>query len=591
MKMLNKLRFIKIVNPFNSLTGLIGIIFIFAAIFAPNLVSAQPFTCSLENVGAGNPCSGGKTCVFSMSSNSNAHAGDCSAYDWKVCCDNLNNARVTDRSIDPCHSDEVGVISLSDTTNAHIEQYGIGTYSYDVCIEPSPSIGEIICSYESACNPLIETCLASMFQATNSHIAECNSYSTQICCGSPVPSEYDTFGWAWSENIGWISFNCDNPELPSPRCSNSYKVTIDADTGEFSGYAYSENIDWISFNKSDLTGCPSGTCEAKLEADNTVTGWARALAYDGGWDGWIKLRGTAADASPYGVSLNPSTKEFEGYAWGSDVVGWLSFNCENREEATGKTCLDATDPSFNPAVNLVDYQVRTAANIPPYVENLGLNENYCTDEKEKGHIELNWTYRDSDGNSQYKYNLQVDDESSFSAPRIVDLVDIVQIIEPDTTGTSSVFVKPVIIGDNDILYSDQYYWRVQVQDTGESWSEWVEGVSFTTPSHAYPYPDFTWSPESPAVDEEVQFCSVYEEGVCPEDLSESFGGTTISSWLWDFGDGDSDNVQNPVHTYLIPGPYSASLEITDSDGFSCERLLDIEAKLPLPWWKEILPRW
>ena len=59
-------------------------------------------------------------------------------------------------------------------------------------------------------------------------------------------------GYAWSPNIGWLSFNCDN----NPPCAQNYGVSINPSTGLFSGYAWSPNIGWVSFNKTDLTGCP-----------------------------------------------------------------------------------------------------------------------------------------------------------------------------------------------------------------------------------------------------------------------------------------------------------------------------------------------
>ena len=45
----------------------------------------------------------------------------------------------------------------------------------------------------------------------------------------------------------------------------------------------------------------------------------------------------------------------------------------------------------------------------------------------------------------------------------------------------------------------------------------------------------------------------------------------MSSWLWDFGDGTTDNTQNPVHAYQVPGVYYACLTITAnlSNGTVC----------------------
>jgi len=132
-------------------------------------------------------------------------------------------------------------------------------------------------------------------------------------------------GYAWSENIGWISLNST-----SDGSTTSYGVNISpmTGTGMFSGYAWSENIGWISFTSADLTGCPSGTCNAQVNwTTGKVNGWARALANGGGWDGWIKLSDeTNSFWVGNGVKINTSTGEFSGYAWGSDVVGWIDFN-------------------------------------------------------------------------------------------------------------------------------------------------------------------------------------------------------------------------------------------------------------------------
>ena len=132
-------------------------------------------------------------------------------------------------------------------------------------------------------------------------------------------------GYAWSENIGWISFNCTNPGT----CGTSnYGVTVD-NSGLLSGYAWSEHIGWISFNAADTQNCPSPPCKAKLDKTaKKLEGWAKALVADGnGWDGWIHLSGTVSDGSPYGVTV--SSCNYGGYAWGSDVVGWISFGGTN----------------------------------------------------------------------------------------------------------------------------------------------------------------------------------------------------------------------------------------------------------------------
>ncbi len=56
-------------------------------------------------------------------------------------------------------------------------------------------------------------------------------------------SNWDLHGWAWSDKIGWLSFNSAESGSGVP-----YKVSISSDTGDLSGWAWSENIGWVSFN-------------------------------------------------------------------------------------------------------------------------------------------------------------------------------------------------------------------------------------------------------------------------------------------------------------------------------------------------------
>lgn len=154
-------------------------------------------------------------------------------------------------------------------------------------------------------------------------------------------------GYAWSGNIGWISLNCTNTSCTSP--ATNYGLNIDA-SGNVYGYAWSSNIGWIKFGGLASFGFPSGpgtsSTEAKVNGNN-ITGWVRAcgglntvttpqinqttpnsscygVSRTDGWDGWISLSGTG-----YGLninSINTTTSSITGYAWGSDVVGWIQFN-------------------------------------------------------------------------------------------------------------------------------------------------------------------------------------------------------------------------------------------------------------------------
>lgn len=76
-------------------------------------------------------------------------------------------------------------------------------------------------------------------------------------------------------------------------------------------------------------------------------------------------------------------------------------------------------------------------------------------------------------------------------------------------------------------------------------------------------------------------------GFCPEsptsftNLSTSGAGATITTRIWDFGDGNSSTDLNPVHTYATPGVYNVSLMLVNSNG--CEDTLTVPITIyPLP---------
>ncbi len=68
-----------------------------------------------------------------------------------------------------------------------------------------------------------------------------------------------------------------------------------------------------------------------------------------------------------------------------------------------------------------------------------------------------------------------------------------------------------------------------------------------------------------------------------EDKSTIGAGPTVTGWLWDFGDGTTSSLKNPIHSYLTTGTYNVSLISKSSSG--CESLVLIKtfniADLPI----------
>lgn len=143
-------------------------------------------------------------------------------------------------------------------------------------------------------------------------------------------------GWAWSDTIGWIQFDTGKSSLP----------TYNTATGALSGYAWSDNIGWIKFNGLSANNGVGGSSAKTDTSTGIISGWARACAgtssgdctsmvsRSDGWDGWIKF--DTGRSNP--VKIDLVTGDFHGYAWGSDVVGWISFNCMEGSSGAGSVC-------------------------------------------------------------------------------------------------------------------------------------------------------------------------------------------------------------------------------------------------------------
>ena len=157
-------------------------------------------------------------------------------------------------------------------------------------------------------------------------------------------SQVSVIGYAWSDNIGWIQFKSEDGE------QISYGVLYDTQTGQLSGYAWSDNIGWIKFD--ELSSYPgSSPWDAKADTSSgLVSGWARACAgtvpgdctsmtsRTDGWDGWIQFDTGKSNPVTIDLTNGEFRGEFHGYAWGSDVVGWISFNCKEGSLSAGNIC-------------------------------------------------------------------------------------------------------------------------------------------------------------------------------------------------------------------------------------------------------------
>jgi hypothetical protein len=188
-------------------------------------------------------------------------------------------------------------------------------------------------------------------------------------------------GYAWGATtdapyggMGWLNFNCkaptgtDNNSLDSSACagaSGDWGVKIDTTSGKLSGDAWSNNLGWLSFDQKYTSECfndtdtvsPQTATVTNIQNPNggmNIVGWARFIAADqagdnsGGWDGCVSFKDKPVNGpSLYSTNIDYPSGTMSGYAWGSNVVGWISFDCKhcNSQVVLEPDVLGCTDPS------------------------------------------------------------------------------------------------------------------------------------------------------------------------------------------------------------------------------------------------------
>ncbi len=382
-------------------------------------------------------------------------------------------------------------------------------------------------------------------------------------------------GWAWGGTVvGWIS-----PWSPS---AHHYGLNIDPGNNyKLSGHIWSESIGWITFNRGVAGAppandpCPDGSCLGLLDRnDSTLKGWARAVNYGSGWDGWISLSGTGQDNNPYGPKLNLNNRRFEGWAYGGEVIGWISFNC-----LTDPGC-DHTNPNEN-------YFVRTTLEVGPKAVNLSQEWDYCLATL---HPRLVWGVQDG---AQAAYIIEIYSDSGLNS--------LVYRYEAETITMAhrpNINAGQCNIGGNgfqnegvcNLAYLGQYWWRIKVRSAGGQYGPWSGTASFTVGhTHHWPDPKFSFSPDPTAVNQKTLFDST---------ASKAFGGQTIMVWGWTVGGGVSEYVdgtgstsQNPSLVFKEKATYQVTLGVTDSANYGpclLQKSVPVAARA-IYQWREISP--
>ena len=139
----------------------------------------------------------------------------------------------------------------------------------------SSSAGVI--SFDCATTPLGNICASSNYGTCNGP----GPHGADGTCSNADASGILT-GYAWNDEIGWISLNCDaSTHGGSNNCAiSNYKVQIDGN-GDFSGYAWNDIVGWISFNCANNSSCDTSNFKVNTSWRATsTTGYVISSVFD-----------------------------------------------------------------------------------------------------------------------------------------------------------------------------------------------------------------------------------------------------------------------------------------------------------------------
>jgi len=194
---------------------------------------------------------------------------------------------------------------------------------------------------------------------------------------------------------------------------------------------------------------------------------------------------------------------------------------------------------------------------------------------------FHWTYSDPDSDLMAAYEIEIDDNAAFQAPKFNHLANVASVeynlnLRQDDEDPDNL---PPSMQDYVLDWNATYFWHVRVKDSKGAWSSWSQTQQFKTPQAPYPYSGFTWEPQEPNINEVIVFT--------PDDLTASAYLWEITSGSGEFVDGTTAASQIP-HIKLTSTANSIQLTATDAKG-SCSQEEDLTAWYPLPKYKEVRP--
>ncbi|MFH1894387.1 MAG: PKD domain-containing protein, partial [Patescibacteria group bacterium] len=216
-------------------------------------------------------------------------------------------------------------------------------------------------------------------------------------------------------------------------------------------------------------------------------------------------------------------------------------------------------------------------------------QNTVCGNKDGAIVRFKWDFNDP-GDTQSAYRLEVASTSAFL--NIVVRSCDSDLDDPDAKcpsagpGSTFEFINDPAAGYAVLSWDKAYYWRLKVWDSEDVPStDWIvyqdndsPPESFTTPSHYYPSPSFTLSPQNSFLNELVKFT----------DNSEYYPWDP-PSYLWDFDNGSTSTKKgDTTTTYDTAGLKTVRLTLTGDIG-ACDTTRQVTVGSLPPEWREVSP--
>jgi len=406
-------------------------------------------------------------------------------------------------------------------------------------------------------------------------------------------------------------YTCAEPpdnvfHLYSPPCVGLVHGVYINNDGNFSGSAWNDHLGLVTFDATTTppedgygfnSHCPhtcnlSNNCWACYnENDQKVYGWARVVG-DGTWirlnsatttpvqiQGW-NAENSASSTLP-GHGIQPG--DFVGYGTTTDQA--LSFNCESEWNGAEIGNCDNRD-----------YKV--------YISNLQI-----------GHLSApNWSYSQActpgaartavlkwylKSGTQTAYRLIFNTSNSTSTP-VFDSGKI--------SGSARQLICPGPLCAWTPNYATNYYWWIQLWDEDDAATEFyqygtddghsgtldeaTEGnpdsniKTFTTYSHEFPNPFFTWEPYDVLIATSTDFTSNYPSGTpLPQSCYDA------CSYLWTTSDPNDIISASTSPTTTIKFFHATTtvvyFRVTDASTYYCSTSTALHINYDLPIWREV----